>query len=55
MQVFFRTLNGSTVTSQLKDNFTLNDFLQAASKASGFLDRDMTLSFQYTVGGKALN
>ncbi|KAG0053256.1 hypothetical protein BGZ83_001426 [Gryganskiella cystojenkinii] len=55
MHFFFRTLDGSTVPSQLKDNFTLNDFLQAVSKALGSLDRDTTLSFRYTVGSKALN
>lgn len=55
MQVFFRTIQGQTVTAELRDTFTLDDFVKTAGKVLGFINRDETLSFRYTVGGKALN
>ncbi|KAF9122331.1 hypothetical protein BGW39_009808 [Mortierella sp. 14UC] len=55
MQIFFRTINGRTVPFELLDTFTLDDFVHAAGKVSGFLSRDETLSFRYTSGSKPLN
>lgn len=55
MQVFFRTVSGRTVPVQLLEAFTLDDFVEAASRASGFRSRDETLSFRYTSGSKPLN
>ncbi|KAG0033703.1 hypothetical protein BGZ82_006013 [Podila clonocystis] len=50
-----RLLKRQTVTAQLLDTFTLSDFVKTAGKVLGFLNRDETLSFRYTVGSKPLN
>lgn len=55
MQVFFRTIQGRTVTAEILVTFTLDDFIRIAGQVLGFRNRDETLSFRYTVGCKALN
>lgn len=55
MQVFFRTIDGRTVSAQLLVTFTLDDFVKTAGKVLGFRNRDETLSFRYTVGCKSLD
>ncbi|KAF8933687.1 hypothetical protein BGZ58_006188 [Dissophora ornata] len=55
MQVFFRTPKGKTVPKELPDTFTLEDFIKTAGEALGFISRDETLGWRYTVGSKSLN
>ncbi|KAI1288050.1 hypothetical protein EDD11_010095, partial [Mortierella claussenii] len=55
MQIFFRHPNGRTITKQLPNTFTLDDFIKTTGDALGSLTRDETLSWRFTVGNKPLN
>ncbi|CAO3568848.1 unnamed protein product [Mortierella alpina] len=55
MQIFFQTFDGHNKCTQLPNTFTLDEFVNTAGKVLGFINRDETLSFRYTVGSKALN
>ncbi|KAF9949668.1 hypothetical protein BGZ70_001672 [Mortierella alpina] len=55
MQVFFRGFKSKTISSQLKDGFTLNDFLLAAQQAMDFATLEETRGVRYAVVNKVLD
>ncbi|CAO3572908.1 unnamed protein product [Mortierella alpina] len=55
MQVFFRGFKSRAISIQLKDGFTLNDFLLAAQQAVDFTTLEETRRVRYAVSNKVLD
>ncbi|KAF9949667.1 hypothetical protein BGZ70_001671 [Mortierella alpina] len=55
MQIFFRGFKNNTISAQLRDGFTLNDFLLTTQQALGFASLQEARSFRYALCNKALD
>jgi hypothetical protein len=54
IQVFFHPPNGRAVPKQLKDQFTLEDFVKAVSEVLDGASREKTMKYRLVVQGKPL-